>query len=104
MSTCTSPARSPNHALDPIHLPGQRVAIVVAARVTLRANQPSTTACNCHAHFVVLLILLARLAFGDALDLRLMHAVNPVLVVPLLSVNSCAVSNNLDNSSANAVT
>ena len=78
----------PDHALDLFHLLGQRVTIVGVARETPRADQPSAPAGNCHAHFVAELKLLARLAFGDALDLRLMYAVDLVLIVPLLGMDS----------------
>lgn len=78
----------PDHGPDLFQLFGQPVAIVGIARVTLRADQPSITAGNCHAHCVAVLMLLARLALGDTLDFRFMYAVNLVLIELLLRVNS----------------
>ncbi len=81
----------PDHALDLFHLRGQRVAIVGIGGKTFGADQPSAPAGNRHAHSVAELMGLARLAFGDALDLGHMYAVDLVIVVPLLGTQ-CATT------------
>ena len=87
MSTCASLDPIPDHALDLLHLRGQRVAIIGISSKALRAHQPSAPAAHRHTDLVAELVRLARLALGDALDFGLMHAVDLVLVVPLLRVD-----------------
>ena len=77
-----------DQALDLLHLCSRRVAVIGICSEALRADEPSTTAAHRDTHLVAKLILLARLALGDALDFRFMHTVDIVLVLPLLFVDS----------------
>ena len=74
-----------DQALDLLHLCSQRVAVVGISIEALRADEPSTTTVHRDTHLVAELILLARLAFCDALHFRLMNQVNLVLVMPLFA-------------------
>src|ERR1019366_3671201 len=69
------------------HLCSQRVAIVGISCEALRADEPSSTTTYRDTHLVSKLILLARLALGDALHFRFMHTVDLVLVMPLLCMD-----------------
>ncbi len=77
-----------DQALDLLHLCSQRVAIIGISSEALRAYEPSATTAHRDTHLVAKLILLARLALGDALHFRFMHTVDLVLVMPLLCVDS----------------
>src|ERR1019366_6067490 len=77
-----------DQAFDLLHLCSQRVAVIGISSEALGADEPSTTTAYRDTHLVAKLILLARLAFGDALHFRFMHAVDLVLVMLLLCVDS----------------
>ena len=77
-----------DQAFDLLHLCGQRVAVIGISGKALRADEPSAPAGDRDTHLVAELILLARLALGDALDFGFMHRVDLVLVVPLLCVDA----------------
>ena len=77
-----------DQAFDLLHLCSQGVAVIGISREALRADEPSTTTAYRDTYLVAELLLLARLAFGDALDFRFMHTVDIVLVMPLLFVDS----------------
>src|ERR1017187_965449 len=78
----------PDHAFELLHLRGQRVTIVGIGGKTFGADQPSASTGDRHTDLVAELIGLARLALGDALHLGFMHAIDLVLVVPLLGVDA----------------
>ena len=78
----------PNYVFDLFHLCGQRVAIVGVSSEALGADEPSAATAHRDAHLVAELVLLARLALGDALHFRFMHTVDLVLVMPLLRMDS----------------
>src|SRR5208337_4681648 len=78
----------PDRAFELLHLRGQRVTIVRIGGKTFGADQPPAPAGDRHTDLVAELIGLARLALGDALHLGFMHAVELVLVVPLLGVDA----------------
>jgi len=77
----------PDHALDLLDLLGQRVAVIRISGKTLCSDEPSATTAHRNTHLVAKLVLLARLAFCDALDFRLMDRVDLVLIVPLLRMD-----------------
>src|ERR1035437_5431674 len=77
-----------DQAFDLLHLCSQRVAVIGISSEALRADEPSTTTAYRDTHLVAKLILLARLALGDALHFRFMHTVDLVLVMLLLCVDS----------------
>src|ERR1035438_7422050 len=74
----------PDYVFNLLHLYSQRVAIIRISREALGADEPSATTAYRDTHLVAELILLARFALGDAFDLRLVYAVDLVLVMPLL--------------------
>ena len=76
-----------DQVIDLLQLLGQRVAIVGISSEALGADEPSSTAAHRDADFIAELVLLACLTLGDALDFRLMHRVDLVLVMPLLGVD-----------------
>jgi hypothetical protein len=88
MSTYTSLTLVGDQAFHLLHLCSQRVAVVGISSEALRADEPSTTTAYRDTHLVAKLILLARLALGDALHFRFMHRVDLVLVMPLLCMDS----------------
>ena len=63
------------------------MAVVGIAGDTHCSQQPATLARNRHADLLAKLVLLARLALGDAHHLWLVHAVNLRLILPLLLVD-----------------
>jgi len=73
------------------------VAIIGISSEALRADEPSTTTADRDIHLVAELILLTRLALGDAFDLRLVYAVDLILVMLLLCVDSMRVRSNLSS-------
>src|ERR1017187_1631246 len=77
-----------DQAFDLLHLCSQRVAVIGISSEALRTDEPSTATAYRDTHLVAKLILLARLALGDALHFRFMHTVDLVLVMPLLCVDS----------------
>ncbi len=62
------------------------MAVVGIAGNTHCSRQPATLARHRHADLLAKLVLLARLALGEAHHLWLVHAVNLRLILPLLSV------------------
>ena len=71
-----------------LHLLVQRMTVIRTSSEALGADEPSAAAAYRDTDLIAELVLLASLALGDALDLRLMHRVDLVLVVPLLRVDS----------------
>ena len=76
-----------DQVIDLPHLLGQRVAVIRVSRKTLRTDEPSAAAAHRDTHLVAKLILLARLAFCNALDFRLVNRVDLALVVSLLRMD-----------------
>jgi len=68
----------PDHALDLLHLRGQRVAIVGVSRKTPGADEPSATTRDRDTGLVAEFVRLAGLALGDAFNLGFMHTVEPI--------------------------
>ena len=62
--------------------------VIGIAGKALRAHEPSAATAHRDTDLVAELVLLVRLALGDALHFRLMNTVDLVLVVPLLCMDA----------------
>src|ERR1039458_8661139 len=80
--------RVTDHPFHLLHLCRQSVAVIGTSRKAPCSDEPSATTAHRYADLVAKLVWLARLALGDAFDRRLMHAVDLVLVMPLLGVDA----------------
>jgi hypothetical protein len=76
-----------DHLFDLFHLRGQCVAVVGIFREAFRADKSSAPVSDCDTDGIAEFIWLAGLALSsNALDRRFMHAVDLVLVVPMLGM------------------
>jgi hypothetical protein len=79
--------RVTDHPFHLTHLRRQGVAVIGTSRKVPGSDEPSATIADRHADLVAKLVRLSRLALGDALHRRLMHAVDLVFVMPLLGMD-----------------
>ena len=80
--------RVTDHPFHLLHLRCQSVAVIGTSRKAPCSDEPSAATAHRYADLVAKLVRLACLTLGDAFNRRLMHAVDLVLVVPLLGVDA----------------